>query len=374
MLPAAPFATPSLGDVLASGFAAIRGESNALQLGPARSAAVILVDGLGAQPLTARSGHARHLMAALPGRRGVIRAPFPTTTAAALATLTTGRAAGEHGLVGYSAHDVENNRTLNLLTGWDAKADPKRWQPEPTLFERATHAGIEPVVVASREYATSGFTRATLRGARFVPSDTIAERLAITRALLAEDTPRLVYTYIPELDKAGHRHGVASDAWTHRLEELDAALQEPIAPAGTGVLLTADHGMLDVAPHARRVIAATDELWRGVRLVAGEPRCLHLVAESADEVVGIAERWQEREGRRAWVATRSQAIEAGWFGPVAPHVVDRIGDVLVAARAAVAYYDERTATDHSLAMVGQHGSFSDAETRIPLARFGAFAA
>ena len=74
------------------------------------------------------------------------------------------------------------------------------------------------------------------------------------------------------------------------------------------------------------------------------------------------------------MATRSQAIEAGWFGPVAPHVVDRIGDVLVAARAAVAYYDERTATDHSLAMVGQHGSFSDAETRIPLARFGAFAA
>ncbi len=373
MLPAAPFASPSLGDVLASAFAAVCGDDSALALPPVRSAAVVLVDGLGTQPLTARSGHARHLVSALPGRRGVIRAPFPTTTAAALATLTTGRAAGEHGLVGYSAHDVANSRALNLLTGWDAQADPERWQAEQTLFERAAERGVEPIVVASREYATSGFTRATLRGARFIPSDTIAERLAITRALLAEDAPRLVYTYIPELDKAGHRYGVSSDAWTHRLEELDAALREPIAPAGTGALLTADHGMLDVAPHARRVIAANDELWRGVRLVAGEPRCLQLVAETPADVDAIAERWRAREGGRAWVATRAEAIEAGWFGPVAPQIVERIGDVLVAARAAVAYYDERTATEHALAMVGQHGSFSDAETRIPLARFGAFA-
>ncbi|MGY6497127.1 MAG: alkaline phosphatase family protein [Microcella sp.] len=374
MLPAPPALPRALGDVLSSAFAAVRGEENPLVLPAVRSAAVVLVDGLGAQPLSAHRGHARHLVSAIPRRGGTIHSPFPTTTAAALATLTTGRPAGQHGLVGYSAYDAAGDRVLNMLTGWDAAAHPEAWQPCETLFERAHAHGVEPIVVTARRYADSGFTRAVLRGARFVAAESIADRLERTRELLADSAPRLIYTYLPELDKAGHAAGVASERWLHRLEELDAALAQPLAPSGTGALLTADHGMLDIAPHARRVIAASDELWRGVRHVAGEPRCLHLVAESAEEVAGIHARWSARESSRSWVVTRDEAIAAGWFGGrVDSAVAARIGDVIVATRAAVVYYDERTATDRSLAMVGQHGSFSDAETRIPLARFGAFA-
>ncbi|MFN3706997.1 alkaline phosphatase family protein [Microcella sp.] len=375
MLPAPPGSTRTLGDVLSSALSAIRGEVNPLALPATRSAAVVLVDGLGAHPLAAHRGHARRLTAAIPKRGGTIHSAFPTTTAAALATLTTGRPAGEHGLVGYSAHDADGDRVLNLLTGWDSSAHPEAWQRHETLFERAATQGIEPIVVAARRYADSGFTRAVLRGARFVAAESIADRMARTRELLAGSEPRLIYTYVPELDKAGHATGTASARWLHRLEELDAALAQPLAPAGTGALLTADHGMLDIAPHARRVIGADDELWRGVRHVAGEPRCLHLVADDPAEVAGILARWTAREGARSWVVTRDEAIDAGWFGgPVEPAIASRIGDVIVAARAAVVYYDERTATDRSLAMVGQHGSFSDAETRIPLARFGAFGA
>lgn len=72
------------------------------------------------------------------------------------------------------------------------------------------------------------------------------------------------------------------------------------------------------------------------------------------------------------MVSRSEAIAAGWFGEVDPSVLPRVGDVLVAARSAIAYYDERTATPQSLAMVGQHGSFSPEERRVPLARWSAF--
>ena len=373
MLPAPPGSTRTLGDVLSSALSAVRGDDNPLDLPAVRSAAVVLVDGLGAQPLAAHRGHARHLTAAIPRRGGTIHSAFPTTTASALATLTTGRPAGEHGLVGYSAHDAAGDRVVNMLTGWDSSAHPEVWQRHETLFERAAGLGIEPVVIAAGRYADSGFTRAVLRGARFVAAESMADRLERTRELLAGAEPRLVYTYLPELDQAGHASGVSSARWLHRLEELDAALAHPLAPPGTGALLTADHGMLDIAPHARRVVAADDELWRGVRHVAGEPRCLHLVADDPAEAAGIHARWTAREAARSWVVTRDEAIAAGWFGvAVDPSVVSRIGDVLVAARSAVVYYDERTATDRSLAMVGQHGSFSDAETRVPLARFGAF--
>jgi hypothetical protein len=74
------------------------------------------------------------------------------------------------------------------------------------------------------------------------------------------------------------------------------------------------------------------------------------------------------------VVTRSEAIEAGWFGEVLPEVVPRIGDLLVAARKNIAYYDARPgASAGGRSMVGQHGSWSPAERRVPLIGFGAYA-
>ncbi|MFL0712612.1 MAG: hypothetical protein ACJLS2_08225 [Microcella pacifica] len=106
----------------------------------------------------------------------------------------------------------------------------------------------------------------------------------------------------------------------------------------------------------------------------GSRDACRLHVESADELAGVLERWRAAESARAWVVPRQEAIAAGWFGGlVDDRVLPRIGDVLIAARARVAYYDERLATPRSLAMVGQHGSLSPEELRIPLARWGAFA-
>lgn len=375
MLPAPRRDAPSLGHVLTGSLAALRGEQHPLGLPPVRSAAVILVDGLGMSALRARAGHARRLLAAIAAKRGAIDAGFPTTTAAALATLTTGLPPGQHGLVGYSAVDPEGDRVVNQLTGWDAGMRPEAWQPHATVFEAAAASAIDAVVVGAERYRDTGFTDAVLRGARFVAERSIAERVRTTVELLRRPEPTLVYCYIPELDQAGHAEGCESAAWLERLEELDAAL-EPLArrvPDDSAVLLTADHGMLDVPEHARLVIEAESPLWDGVRHVAGEPRCLQLALEPEADLDSVLARWREAEARRAWVVSREEAIAADWFGEVAPAVLRRIGDVLVAARSRVAYYDERSATPRSLAMVGQHGSFAQEETRIPLARWGAAA-
>lgn len=373
MLPAARGDSPSLADVLTGALAAILGTPHRLELPRVSRAAVVLVDGLGVSALRPRAGHARRLMAAAPGRRDVLDAGFPSTTAAALATLTTGCAAGEHGLVSYSALDRVNDRVLNLLRGWDAQADPRAWQPHPTVFESAAAAGVEPVVIGAERYRDTGFTDAVLRGARFEAHRSIADRLAAAAELLRAPGERLLYVYVPELDQAGHAEGAGSAAWTRRLEELDAALA-PLAGLGAdaGVLLTADHGMVDIPEHRRLVIDGDDPLWSGVRHVAGEPRCLHLAVDEPGRIDEVLARWRAAEEARSWVVSRDEAIAAGWYGPVGEGVAARLGDVIVAARSEVAYYDARTATAASRAMVGQHGSFSDEERRVPLARWGAF--
>ncbi len=375
MLPALRGDTPSLADVLTGSFAAMQGQPSVLGLPTVRSAAVILVDGLGSSSLRERAGHARRLTAALPPRSASITVPFPTTTAAALATLTTGRSAGQHGLTGYTAIDPGSDRVVRLLSGWDATMRPREWQPHDTVFEQAGRAGMEAVVVGAERYRVTGFTDAVLRGARFDAAKTIGERISAAVRLLREGPPRLVYVYIPELDMAGHSDGIGSDRWLSKLDELDGALAplETQVPGDAGVLLTADHGMLDVPRHRRRVLADDDSLWAGVRHVAGEPRCLQLALDDPSRAEAVRDRWLEAEGARSWVVTRSEAIEAGWFGAVDDAVLPRIGDVLVAARGLVAYYDARTATPSALAMVGQHGSFSPEETQVPLARWGAFA-
>ena len=87
----------------------------------------------------------------------------------------------------------------------------------------------------------------------------------------------------------------------------------------------------------------------------------------------MLEVWRAREAQRAWVLSRDEAIEAGLFGEVAAEVVPRIGDVLVAARGRVAYYDDRLSDKRAQSMVGQHGSLTDEECTVPMVRLGAFA-
>ncbi|MWB99646.1 alkaline phosphatase family protein [Agromyces seonyuensis] len=376
MLPVAPDGATRLADVLAGAFAATSGAAAALALPPVRSAVVVLVDGLGASNLKARAGHARTLAGRL-GKKDVAWSTFPSTTAVALATLTTGVPAGEHGLVGYSVLDAAHDRVVNQLSGWDARMVPEVWQPRPTLFESALERGIRPVAIGAPSYATSGLTRAVLRGADYVGGRTIDERVDLALATVRTG-PSLVYLYVPELDQAGHRDGWESDRWTGRLEELDGAIArlERGLPRDVGMLVSADHGMLDVPPHRHVLLDATPGLLDGVRHVAGEPRCRYLYFEpalAAADRDALVSRWRDAESHRAWVASGDEAIAAGYFGDVDPAVRPRIPDLLVAARSGIAYYDGRDADQAPRKMIGQHGSLTDDERRVPLLRFGAFA-
>lgn len=379
MLPAMNPPGPSLADVLPSCLDTVLGRTSSLALPPVDKAVVLLVDGLGASVLKARVGHARTMASAL-SKKATLRAGFPTTTAANIATLTTGVPPAVHGLVGYTVLDPANNRIVNQLSGWDELMVPEDWQRSPTVFQLAAESSVPSFAVGPERYRDSGFTRAVLRGAEYRSGTTIADRFAAARDVLDQNAQALVYLYVPELDQAAHAHGWQSDRWTHRLEETDAELASFVATLGKreGLLLTADHGVLDIPQHAHVLFGDDRALVDGVRFVAGEPRCLQLhFAPDAPSAVreAVREAWKAEEGHRAQVVTREEAIAAGWFGGAADdRVAPRIGDLLIAARKAIAYYDVRDANSSGRTMVGQHGSHSPEETAVPLLRFGAFGA
>lgn len=378
MLPAAPGSTTSLAEVLRSSLEAVRRRPNPLSLPAVDRAVVFIVDGLGVAALRERAGHARTLAGAMT-KSSVAHAGFPTTTAAGLATLTTGTHPGQHGMVGYTVLDPAHDRVVQLLTGWDERLEPATWQRSRTLFERAEEDGIRAFAIGIERFRDSGLTQAILRGARFLAGETPAERAARSRQVLDEQERAVIYVYAAEADFAAHMHGRDSARWTSAMEGIDAAVAELAAGLGPreGMLVTADHGGLDVPSSGHIHIDRNPAMLDGIAHVAGEPRALQLHLQpdaSAAQRERILDRWKAAESDRAWVLSRQEAVTAGWFGPVVDaEVLPRIGDIIVAARKRIAYYDPRTADPQALAMIGQHGSLTEEETRVPLLRFGAFA-
>ena len=367
-LPADPSHARSLTAVLPDVLASLDGASPSLPR--VRSAVVFVVDGLGARSLAEHAGYARFLTSRST-KKSVATTVFPSTTAAALTSLLTGTTVGVHGIVGYRARVPGTDRVLNQLTDWGAgELDPASWQRSASLLDAPTR-----FVVSKPDYAHSGFTAATTHGAEFVGERDLDARVDAAAHLARAHDGAVVYLYAPELDSAGHRHGVDSDVWRTVLESLDAAARRLDGAVGpeTGVLLTADHGMVDVPAHRHVILDEGDPRLDGVRALGGEPRMLHLYTEDgAADAVRAA--WQADEFR-SWVMTRDEAIDAGLFGAeVAGEVRPRIGDVLVAARAQIAYYDGRLSDTSGQRMVGQHGSLTPEERTVPLLRLGAFAA
>ncbi|WP_427132450.1 alkaline phosphatase family protein [Pseudarthrobacter sp. S9] len=381
-LPLAPaFGHRSIAEVLTSAAASlgIPGFENRLHLPAAKRVCVVLADGLGRNLLKQKSAHTPFLRSVMQAGQGKVPvsldSAFPSTTAASLASFGTGLPAGQHGMVGYDVLDPDQDRVVNMLGNWDAGVDPQQWQPFPTVFERAAEH-VDVTTVSLPQFSDSAMTQAALRGGRFVTGTTSHARTGAAAEAMVGAGPSLMYFYVNELDKAGHRYGCQSPQWEHQLEELDATVRRLHAtlPPGTTVLLTADHGMVDVPESQRIDYSAEPALVAGVRHTAGEPRMVHLYLEDGQGDAGRArllDAWRSRFGDRIWAFTREEAIAGGLFGEVRPEAAPRIGDIMIAARDALALYDTRRVRPTALEVVGQHGSLTKAEREVPLLYFQA---
>ncbi|HEY6649094.1 MAG TPA: alkaline phosphatase family protein, partial [Mycobacterium sp.] len=151
------------------------------------------------------------------------------------------------------------------------------------------------------------------------------------------------------------------------LRQVDRLVESIIEglPPGALLAVVADHGMIAVDTSEVVDIDDCEPLMDGVKAIGGEPRARHVyVADGAADSVLAA--WREMLAQRAWVVSRDEAIAAGWFGDrVGDDARFRIGDVVAAACGAAGIM-RRTAEPLLSALIGQHGSLTDAEQRVPL--------
>ena len=318
---------------------------------------MVILDGLGDLQLEARSSLAPTLAR---GRLAPITSVAPSTTAAALTSLSTGVAPGTHGIVGYRfALDDDILQALRWsVADRDAQA---KWHPErvqrsnPQLRQR----GVAVPYVAKRQFATSGFTKAHLRGAEFVGVDGVDGLVGASIDALTRSP--IVLCYHDAIDKVAHSSGLGADydaeiARAERLVvELRAAASDDVA-----IVVTSDHGQLDVGSSA---IALPSSALALVERMSGEGRFrwLHAFPGRRDELERLV---RESVESTCWVMTRRQVAASGLLGDIDDDVVDRLGDLAVIPH--VLAFVPDPAEPKEASMRSRHGSLTPEEMYVPL--------
>jgi hypothetical protein len=364
------YGSATLADVLPALTTAIGvpGRNGHLAFRPVRKVTALLVDGLGARQIQANAEFAPFLARALAEHGQAITAGFPTTTITSLASLGVGAPAGVHGMTGYQVRVPATGRVLNALQ-WDWSIDPLEWQPHETLLQRAAADGVVVTCVAPPEFAGSGLTIAALRGGDYLGAVDVAERLRHADAAQRRADRTMTYVYWGEVDRRGHMYGVDSPEWRAELAKIDEFVAELAAtvPADGLLVVTADHGMVDIDPSSVVDAAEDPALRAAVDVLAGEGRCRYVHARpgAAADVLAV---WRDvLDPDEFLVLARDEVVESGLLGPVVTDTArQRVGDVVVLARRAGAVFATGIDSPQVMALVGQHGSLTPDELLVPL--------
>ena len=372
-----PYGQRTLADLSRSLFSAlgVAGFDNPLGIAPLAHVCLLVIDGRGWEQLQDHPGKAPFLTEAARGF-SPLHTGFPSTTSASLASIGTGLPPGEHGIVGFAMAVTGQERPMNTLT-WQPEPPgpaidlrqsvvPEQLQPRPTAFERASAAGLGVFLVGPEAVAGSGLTRAALRGGQYRPAIGLGDLAAEAGAALRSKPRSFVYAYHADLDTTGHRRGIASEAWRLQLGHIDhlaASLAERV-PQAAALVVTADHGMVDLRADQRIDLDDEPDLAKGVRFLGGEARARYLYTQPGAEVA-VLNRWRQRLGERMWILSRNEALATGWFGPrVDGSFGQRIGDVVAVARGNTGIV-WRSTNPRQADSAGHHGSVTAAEQLVP---------
>lgn len=301
----------------------------ALAGGTAARVVVVLLDAFGWRFVERHADHPLLRRIAAHGTLEPLRSQFPSTTTAHVTTMHTGVPVGTHGLYEWRIWEPSLGRIVRPLPDRDLD-HAALLPPGPLLYEQLDAASC---VFNPASFSPSPYDRATTRGADLRPYGDLRGGLDDVVAQLGQHERCYAHLYWDRIDAAGHAHGPSSAAFDAEIVDALDALEEvlvPGAPDGTLLLLTADHGQVDVA--AER-FDELDVLWPALPGLLTAPPAgssrdvfLHVASEHVDEVVaGLG----AAVGERGTVHATADLIAAGWFGEAGPRLLERVGDVCV---------------------------------------------
>jgi hypothetical protein len=307
---------------------------------------------------------------------------FPSTTTAQVTTIHSGLTVAEHGLYEWHVYEPSLDRLITpllfsfagdggrgTLTG---HLEPDELFPTTSFHASLGESGIRTSVVLPAAIAPTAPNLALLRGTDVRSFEDPERAFAVAVGALDAGSQH-VHVYVETIDSLMHAVGPDDPLADAAIRMVLDALSETVFPAGTLVLLTADHGMSPVDP-ARTVyvnevwpeLAAYLETGADGKPLAPAGSCrdlfLHTRAECVPEVCeGLGERL---DGLAEAVAVEELVAE-GIIAEPSARLRARLANVVVLPRHGEAvYWREPGRFEQSLH--GQHGGLSPQEMEIPL--------
>ena len=273
---------------------------------------LLVLDGLGWEQL----GERRHLAPDAGGDAGrAITTVAPTTTATALTSIATGLTPGEHGLIGYRIDRRRRGAQRPALVTAPAATRRRATSRRATCSRSPRSSGARSPVVSQAELEDSAFTRGppARRRARSAGGRPSAIAVEVGRQLLApasgSSTPTTTASTRPPTSGAS------------------ASTTTPSCAPPTGSSPTCSPRCrrappCSSPPTTARSTSATahrparpPSCWRWSPMQSGEGRFRwwHARRGAADDLLPGG---HDAYGDVAWVVTREQTLDEGWFGPV----------------------------------------------------------
>ena len=320
---------------------------------------------------------------------------FPSTTAAHVTALYTGRPVGQHGIFEWQYYEPLVDAIIQPLPfSFAGTKQPETLRktgvpgnvllPRNDFVQGLQAAGITCYV--SQPGALSGSTYSTMisEGATLLPYKTQPEMLVNLGLAMDEASgPALFSIYLPQIDSICHDYGPGSLHLEAEMEACFAGLESWFqreqlrGRPDTLLLVTADHGQVAVDPDTVIYLNLLPEYTTLKPLLrtnrqgqvlapAGSPRDMFLYVREG-EIEAARSLLSSLLTDRAVVARTSELMDAGYFGPppFAPQFLARMAElVILPFEGESVWWFEQDRYD--MHFRGHHGGLTAGEMEIPL--------
>ncbi|MFZ5982036.1 MAG: alkaline phosphatase family protein [Patescibacteria group bacterium] len=338
-----------------------------------KSLVFLVIDGLGYEYLK-KYGQGSFLESNLKSR---ITSVFPSTTASAMTSFYTGLSPAEHGLMGWFMYLKEigqvilplhfSTRAGNVYLGGSGIS----YQDIISGKSIFNQIGNDYFVVNHSNYIDSPYSRSVSVGAKKISYKSFSGLFSqIRKTLNSSQKRKFVFSYWSDFDSICHKFGTDSSRAKNHFEEIDrqvSLLAKFAKKRNAVIIITADHGLMDVKP--KNIIKLKDhpELEKCLTLpLSGEGRATYCYVRP--EKVSKFEKYVRRKmGKFCQMRKSSDLIEEGYFGSskINPKLYDRVGDYVLIMKDGYLIQDTLLGEERN-DYLAHHGGLSREEMFVPL--------
>lgn len=298
---------------------------------------------------------------------------FPSTTATALVSLSSGYIPSDHGILGFKMFLERPYTTMNTIfyaiEGLDSVKVPfeeESFMAAFYVYEALARKGVKVYPFLKKEFIDTSFSKIVYGFIKNVPYVHDVDLIVRASEILKRSNMRkFVSLYTPTLDSLSHTYGPYSEEVAAFMHFFDGLLERYLSPLLRDVLLviTADHGHIETTPQNAIMLCDKENIYRRIiGYPAGEPRAMYLNVRNKKEFIRDV---REEFGDKLEIKLRSEVEHEGlWGGKLKDEFKVRVGDVVLIPNENY-YIICKEENESVLKMRGRHGGLSLEEMLVP---------